>query len=102
MNKTFKIGEKAIVISSNPEFKDREVTVIERLQLCHNHISGKSWFGYPTDYICSDGLQLAPQPHMLRKKSNDGDGLRVSESTKIDSSNKVGQPPIKQPERATA
>lgn len=96
MSTTFKVNERAIYAPDNIE-----LTIIGRLKLCQNKEDG-SWFGYPTDYKLEDGGQLCPRPHDLRKKPGGVDGLYVSDSTKLDSSNKVGQPAIKQPERATS
>jgi hypothetical protein len=94
----FRVGERAIFVREGSENNKLEVTIIDRLQLCHDP-KGNTWYGYPTDYICSNGLRLCPRPHNLRKKSNDGDGLRASDSTKLGSWDKVGWSPVKQPER---
>lgn len=94
MSKTFSVGERAIIIS-----RDQEVTIKEPLQLCHGP-NGKSWFGYPTD-LFEGGLQIAPAPHHLRKKTKD-DEPSVSTETKIGSWDKVGWTPFKQIEKAGA
>jgi hypothetical protein len=85
---TFRVGERAIIISS-----DQEVTIVEPLQLCRNP-KGRTWFGYPTD-LYEGGLQISPLPHQLRKKTKDADPS-VSTEAQVGSWDKVGWSPHKQ------
>ena len=94
MSKTFKVGEKAIVLNSN-HFKEvigRTVTITEPLQLLNN-ADGGSWFGYPTDYE-SNGIRFCPRPHHL-KKTNDDLGPAANDFAVLGSWDKVGWSPTK-------
>jgi hypothetical protein len=101
MSKTFKVGERAIYVNPRSKKCGMEVTIEEPLQLVYGKDEG-SWFGYPTNYVCSDGRRLSPRPHDLRKKSGDGDGLRASDSTDLGSWDKVGWSPTTQPQQVTS
>lgn len=90
MSATFKVGERAIYVGKSGK---REVTITEPLQLCHD-LKGNCWFGYPTEYICPDGLRLCPRPHDLRKKDDDA-RPSARDANKITSWDKVGWSPGK-------
>lgn len=100
MSKTFKVGEKAIVLNSR-HFKEvigRIVTITEPLQLLRN-TKGDSWFGYPTNYE-RDGSRFCPRPHHLKKISDDH-GPVVEDFAALSTWDKVGWAPTKQLERET-
>lgn len=94
MSKAFNVGERVIITKG--EFKGREVTIMEPLQLCKDP-DGDTWFGYPTDFW-KDGLQISPRPHYLRRKSDDGPS--ASDSTDIGSWDNVGWTPHKTTQEA--
>lgn len=93
MSKTFKVGERAIVVVGK-KTKGWEVTIVEPLQLCVDP-EGNTWFGYPTDRTL-DGLQLCPRPHHMKRKSDD-EGPRAEDKLDIGSWDKVGWTPHKSP-----